>query len=164
MQILIPLGFNLGIFLLLHFVIGKYPTALPISKNPRREILEALGLWLMLAIAVTVALLIIPEGDLIDPSFQTVLLSSLALLPFWIAIPLVVVLRVNHRSSKDIGFRKPISRSVMIFVIVAWSLIGFLQFIDPEFSPLPVWLVVMSLYQPAFIEEFFFRGVIQGKL
>jgi hypothetical protein len=88
MQILIPLGFNLGIFLLLHFVIGKYAPRLPASKDSKREILEALGLWLLVAIAVTVALTLVPESELADPSFQTVLLINLALLPFWILIPL----------------------------------------------------------------------------
>jgi membrane protease YdiL (CAAX protease family) len=163
-QILIPLGFNLGIFLLLHFVIGKYPPRLPASKNSRREILEALGLWLIVAIAVTVALILVPESELADPSFQTVLLTNLALLPFWVLIPLVFVLRVNRWSLRDAGFRKPISPPVLIFAVLAWGLIGVLQFIDPEFSPLPAWLVAMSLYQPAFTEEFLFRGVVQGKL
>ena len=88
MQILIPLGFNLGIFLLLHFVIGRYPPRLPASKKPRREILEALGLWLIVVIAVNVALFLSPESELADPSFQTVLLTNLALLPFWVLIPL----------------------------------------------------------------------------
>jgi membrane protease YdiL (CAAX protease family) len=44
------------------------------------------------------------------------------------------------------------------------ALIGVLQFIDPGFESMPSWLVMMSLYQPAFTEEFLFRGVIQGKL
>ena len=71
---------------------------------------------------------------------------------------------MNKWTSKDLSFTKPISRSVMIFTLAVFAIIGVLQFIDPGFKPLPVWLVLMSLYQPALTEEFFFRGVIQGKL
>jgi membrane protease YdiL (CAAX protease family) len=53
---------------------------------------------------------------------------------------------------------------VSIFAIGIMVTISVLQFIDPAFKPLPGWLVIMSLYQPAFTEEFLFRGVIQGKL
>lgn len=164
MQILIFLGFNLAIFLLLHFVVGKYPDPLPASKEPRREILEALGLWAILSIAITIAVFIVPASELTVPTFQSALVGNLALSPFWILIPLFIVLRVNKWTSKDLGFTKPISRSVMIFTLAVFAIIGVLQFIDPGFKPLPVWLVLMSLYQPALTEEFFFRGVIQGKL
>lgn len=164
MQILIPLGINLGFLLLLHFLIGKYPAAAQRSDDPRKEIREAIGLWLLLVIAVTVAVFLVPEGELEDPSVQTVLLTNVLLSPFWIFIPLFVVVRTNGWGAGDLGFRRPLSRSVMIFAIVAWGAIGVLQFIDPGFAPLPAWLVLISLYQPAFTEEFFFRGVIQGKL
>jgi membrane protease YdiL (CAAX protease family) len=53
---------------------------------------------------------------------------------------------------------------VTIFSIAVIALIGIVSLFEPGFKPLPVWLVIMSLYQPAFTEEFFFRGVIQGKL
>lgn len=158
------MGLTLGIFLLLHFVIGRYPTPLPKSVNRSREIWEALALWGVLVIAITVAALLIPPSEFLKPTISVVGKTNLILSPFWILIPLFLVLRVNKWTSKDLGFSKPKSRSVLIFSIGIMALIGVLAFFVPKFEPLPVWLVLMSLYQPAFTEEFFFRGVIQGKL
>ena len=45
MLFFIQMGLTLGIFLLLHFVIGSYPQALQKSAKRRREIWEALALW-----------------------------------------------------------------------------------------------------------------------
>jgi membrane protease YdiL (CAAX protease family) len=160
----IRMGLTLGTFLILHFVIGKYPTPLPGSKDRRREIWEALVLWAILVIAITIAVLIIPQSELIAPTFRVVSITNLALFPFWIAIPLLFVLLVNKWTAKSMGFSMPRSRSVTIFSIAVMALIGILSFFEPGFEPLPVWLVLMSLYQPAFTEEFFFRGIIQGKL
>ncbi len=164
MNILIQVGINLGIFLLLRFVVGKYPDPLPKSKDRRREILESIGLWAAVSIALTVAVFIIPENELNNPTPQVVLKTNLLLSPFWVLIPLFVVLKINKWGAEDLGFIKPRSRSVTIFAIAIMVLLGILQFIDPGFRPMPSWLVVMSLYQPAFTEEFLFRGVIQGKL
>ena len=71
---------------------------------------------------------------------------------------------MNKWTAKDLGFSMPGSRSVTIFSIGVMALIGVVGFFEPGFKPLTAWFVLMSLYQPAFTEEFFFRGVIQGKL
>jgi membrane protease YdiL (CAAX protease family) len=160
----IQMGLTLGIFLLLHFVIGKYPTPLPRSIDRKREIWEALTLWGILVIAITIAALIIPQSEFLNPTFSVVGITNLILFPFWILIPLFVVLRVNKWILRDLGFQMPKSRSVLIFSFLGMAIIGTLALIEPDFEPLPAWLVLMSLYQPAFTEEFFFRGVIQGKL
>lgn len=164
MQILMLMGINLGIFLLLHFVIGRYPDPLPRSPDRRREILEAIGLWVIVVVAVTIAVLLIPDRELTNPSFGVVFKSNLLLSPFWIVFPLVVVLFRNKWSLMDLGFSRPRSMSVTIFAISIMVALGILQFIDPGFEPMPGWLAIMSVYQPAFTEEFLFRGVIQGKL
>ena len=54
----------------------------------------------------------------------------------------------------------------MIFAIALFGLAGLLPIIGEEVmpEPLPVPFVLLALYQPAFIEEFFFRGILQGKL
>jgi membrane protease YdiL (CAAX protease family) len=164
MLFIIQLGLTLGFSLLLHFVIGKYPTPLPRSRNRNREIWSVIVLWAILFISLTITVLVIPQSELIEPRFGVVAITNLALIPFWVLIPLFVVLRMNHWTAKDLGFSMPRSRSVTIFSISVMALIGALTFFEPGFKPLPVWLVFMSLYQPAFTEEFFFRGVIQGKL
>jgi membrane protease YdiL (CAAX protease family) len=164
MLFFIQMGLTLGIFLLLHFAIGSYPPPLPKSPNPRKEIWEALVLWGILAIAITTAAFFIPESEFLKLSFGVAAITNIALFPFWILLPLFVVLRVNNWGIKDLGFSKPKSRSVLVFSIGVSALIAILALFEPNFEPLPVWLLLMSLYQPAFTEEFFFRGVIQNKL
>ena len=78
----IQMGPTLGIFLLLHFAIGKYPTPLPKSADRRREIWQDLRLWAILVIAVTIAVLIIPQSELVAPTFKVVATTNLALSPF----------------------------------------------------------------------------------
>jgi membrane protease YdiL (CAAX protease family) len=164
MLFFIQMGLTLGAFLLLHFVIGSYSHQLPRSENRRREIWEALALWAALVIAITIAVVIIPQSQFIKPTFSVVVLTNLALSPFWILIPLIVVFRMNKWTVKDLGFRRPKSRLVLIFSIGVMALIGIPVLFEPDFKPLPLWILLMSLYQPAFTEEFFFRGVIQNKL
>jgi membrane protease YdiL (CAAX protease family) len=163
MLFFIQMGLTLGTFILLHFVIGSYPTPLPKSANRRREIWEALILWGILVIAITIAALLIPQSAFLKPTFSVVGITNLTLSPFWILIPLFVVFRVNKWTLKDLGFSRPKSRPVLFFSISVMALIGILDLFEPVFEPLPVWLLLMSLYQPAFTEELFFRGVIQGK-
>jgi membrane protease YdiL (CAAX protease family) len=163
MGILIPVGFFLVVFLLLRFVIGEFPAPFPESKDRRREIWEALGLWAILIVAVIIAFIALPESELSAPTFGVLLVVNLWLLPFWVLIPLFVVLRINKWTLRDLGFSMPRSRSVTIFALVVFVFAGMLPLLDSGFEPLPVWLVLLSLYQTAFTEEFFFRGVIQGK-
>jgi membrane protease YdiL (CAAX protease family) len=158
------IGVNLAMFLLLHYVIGRYPEPLPASKDRRGEIFEVLGLWVIVTTAVTLSVLIIPESELQAPTFGIVLKSNLLLSPFWVVIPLVVVLLRNKWSLRDLGFTVPRSSPVTIFAISVMVAIGILQTLDRNFEPIPGWLLIMSVYQPAFTEEFLFRGVIQGKL
>ena len=141
MLFIIQMGLTLGISLLLHFVIGKYPTPLPRSRNRKREIWVVIVLWAILSISLTITVLVIPQSELIEPTFGVVAITNLALIPFWVLIPLFVVLRMNHWTAKDLGFSMPRSRSVTIFSISVMALIGALTFFEPGFKPLPVWLV-----------------------
>ena len=163
-QFLMLVGINLSIFLLLHFVVGKYPESLPLSTSKKGQVIEAVGIWALVTLAVTIAALLIPESELRNPSFGIVLRSNLILSPFWLFIPLAIVLFKDKWSITALGFTLSQSRPVTLFSIGVMLIIGALQYIDPAFTPLPGWLVIMSAYQPAFTEEFLFRGVIQGKL
>lgn len=163
MGFLISAGFFLVVFLLLRFVIGDFPRPLPKSKDRSREIWEALGLWAILIVAVTTAVIAVPESEFTNPTFGGVLRVYLLLSPFWVVIPLFVVLRVSKWTLRDLGYAMPVSRSVTIFALVVFTFAGMVPLLDSGFEPLPVWLVLLSLYAPAFTEEFFFRGVIQGK-
>ena len=50
----------LAVVVILHFVMGKYPEPLPPSKNPKKEVWEAIVFSALVSIAVTVLLYIIP--------------------------------------------------------------------------------------------------------
>jgi len=97
----------LAVVVILHFVMGKYPEPLPPSKNPKKEVWEAIGFSALVSIAVTVLLYIIPAEEIINKSLRTEFLGSLALSPFIFVIPLLYVLRVDKWTSKDLGFTKP---------------------------------------------------------
>jgi len=67
---------------------------------------KRLGL-VLLSIAVTVMLYIIPAEAIINKSLWVEFLGSLGLSPFIFVISLIYVLRVDKRTSKDLGFTKP---------------------------------------------------------
>jgi len=80
-----------------------------------------------------------------------------------IVVPLLFVLLVKKWTAKDLGFSMPSARSVTIFAIAVFAFFGIIPiFLGQE--PLPVSNLLFSLYVTAFVEEFFFRAIIQGKL
>ena len=159
------MGFGLVFFLLLRFVIGKYPAPFPESKNRRREILETLGIWAIWMVGSTIVVLVTPPSVLSAPSPKFIASVSLVLLLPFVVIPALFVLRVNKWTAKDLGFAKPTSRSVTIATVVFFAVGGVLPLIlSDAYEPITVPHLLLALYAPAFSEEFIFRGIIQGKL
>jgi membrane protease YdiL (CAAX protease family) len=153
-----------GAVALLHFSLAKYPPPFKKSANPKREILEALGLWALLVVATTVALFSVPEEQITSPTVGFGLVVNLLLSPFWVFIPLYVVLRLNKWRWRELGFATPRSWLVTIFALLLFGYGGLHPlFTDPGREPLSAGLIVLALYQPAFTEELLFRGIIQGK-
>ena len=154
-----------GLLALLHFALGKYPRPLPASKDRRRELLEVLVLWALLVFATTIALFVIPEGEIVNPSFGGQLIGNLLLSPFWVVIPLYLVLRVSGWTWRELGFRAPRSAVVTAFALALFGYVG----LEPLFSgsdrePIAPGFLLLAVYQPVFTEELFFSGIIQGKL
>ena len=58
----------------------------------------------------------------------------------------------------------PRAWGVTIFALCFSGIGALLPLLNASFEAMPVWLVLMSLYQPGFIEEFFFRAAVQGNL
>ncbi len=165
MQFLIGLGINLGTFLLLHFVIGTYPEPLPVSGNRRKEILETIVIWAIMVIATTILIVVTPPSELAENSPSLVVTAILVLLLPYPLIPLVYVLRVNKWTLKDLGFSMPKAPSVTLFALLVFGFAGVAPlFIGPAREPIVVPHLLLALYMPAFVEEFFFRVIIQGKL
>ncbi len=162
MQIL-KLVITIVIFFVLHRWIGKYPTPLPLGKDRKREILETIALWVFSIVVVTMFMLSRTPEELAAPSNELWgLISLIQLVPF-IVVPLLFVLLVNKWTAKDLGFSMPSGRAVTIFAIALFAFLGIIPlFLGQE--PLPVSVLLWAIYVTAFVEEFFFRAIIQGKL
>ncbi len=150
-------------FYILHSWVGKYPTPLPLSKGRKREILETIALWVFSVVVITMFMLSRTPDELAAPSNELWgLISLIQLVPFIVG-PLLFVLLVNKWTAKDLGFSMPIARSVTIFAIAVYAFFGIIPlFFGME--PIPVSVLLWALYVTAFVEEFFFRAIIHGKL
>ena len=166
MEILIPIlipVIYLVIFFILHRWIGKYPTPLPLSKDRKREILETIALWVFSVVVVTMFLLSRTPDELAAPSNELWGLMSLVASVPYIVVPLLFVLLVKKWTAKDLGFSMPSARSVTIFAIAVFSFLGIIPIFLGQ-KPIPVSDLLWALYVTVFVEEFFFRAIIQGKL
>lgn len=160
---ILNVGVSLVIFFVLHRWIGKYPTPLPLSKDRRRGILETIALWVFSVVVTTMFLLSRTPEEMAAPSNELWGLMSLVASVPYIVVPLLFVLLVNKWTAKDLGFSMPSARSVTIFAIAVFAFIGIIP-IFLGIEALPVSHLLFSLYVTAFLEEFFFRVIIQGKL
>jgi len=162
MQIL-KLVITIVIFFVLHRWIGKYPTPLPLSKDRKREILETIALWVFSVVVASMFMVSRTPGELAAPSNELWgLISLIQLVPFIVG-PLLFVLLVNKWTAKDLGFSMPSGRAVTIYAIAVFAVIGIIP-IFLGIEPIPVSDLLWALYVTAFVEEFFFRAIIQGKL
>jgi len=145
-EYLIKMGFGLVAFLLLHFVIGKYPDPLPLSKNRRREILETLVIWAVMVVATTALIFWVPPDQLAAPTPRFVATALLVLFVPYPLLPVLFVLRVNKWTAKDLGFAMPRSRSVTIFAIVFFAIGGIVPFIiSSGFEPITAPHLLLAL-------------------
>ena len=151
------------IFFGAHRWIGKYPTPHPLSKSPKREILETVALWGISVVVLTIFLLSRSPSEMAAPSNELWgLMSLIASVPY-IVVPLLFVLLVNKWTTKDLGFSMPSGRSITIFAITVGAFLGIIPLFFGQ-EPLPVSNILFAIYVTAFVEEFFFRAIIQGKL
>ena len=156
----------IAIVLLLHFVIGKYPEPLPSSENRSREIIETLVMWAVAFVVVTIFLTTLSAEALANPTPGLIVQRILVGLPFELVVPLLFVIFVKKWTARDLGFSWPRATAVTIAAIALFGFAGLLPILGEEVmpEPLPVPFLLVALYQPAFIEEFLFRGIFQGKL
>jgi membrane protease YdiL (CAAX protease family) len=154
---------------LFHAKIGKYPEPLPKSKIPKRELREAGFLYVIYTISlICLALLFITfkptafsEPYSIEGTLAVIAIFSIT----GFLIPILFVIRVNKWTAKDLGITTDIQQprvfvaAVIIIIILLFGKNIFIS--DPE--PAPLLFLVLALYSNIFIEEFFFRGIIQSK-
>jgi membrane protease YdiL (CAAX protease family) len=161
----------IGVLLwLLHTKIGSYPAPLPKSAKPKQEFWEVMFLWGVAAIASLVMMAAVVPW--LNRTVTSPMLRQLAQVPFltlpYIVLPLFMVRRKGW-SIKDLGLSwRSQSQDVSIFAVVFGILSGSIAYITGQTV---VGLVsrhwgelLLLLYNNVFIEEFYFRGVIQATL
>ena len=65
---------------------------------------------------------------------------------------------------RDLGLILPRSWPMVVFALALFGLAGGLPLFGGTLDPMPWSFIAIAVYQPAFIEEFFFRVILQGKL
>lgn len=169
MEILV--GLTMAIFLPLaivaamHFWIGSYPRPYPWSPNKRREIIEVGLLWVFAMAVFAIFMQTLSPEDLQRPPTPSLMLSNFLymVVPFLI-LPLAFVIYVRKWNMRDLGFRLPRSWPMVAFAVALFALAGVSPLFEGKSEPLAWSLILFSIYQPAFIDEFFFRVILQGKL
>lgn len=161
-EIVIPLGF----VALMHFKLSSYPQPLPLEENKRKGIWETLIIWALLVIVTTAIIISGFVGINTEPTPSIMLQLILITAAPYVLIPVLYLRKVKKWTLQDFGFRKPVpnSRAVIIFAVIIFAFSGALPLLNSDFTPIPVLMIILALIQPAFYEEFFFRGIIQGNL
>ncbi|MFW9785304.1 MAG: CPBP family intramembrane glutamic endopeptidase [Candidatus Heimdallarchaeota archaeon] len=156
--------FLIVILLFLVKFIGKYPIPFQLSEKPKKEIKEIIFLWgiVFLYFSVSIFLLSPIFIQLIGDSFYIgVLLNTI----FILIIPLAFVIYVNKWNKADFGLTNKIeSPSIAIFSIISYLFLGIYCFFRLEQSEFYWYVLIILFYSNAFLEEFFFRAILQSKL
>jgi membrane protease YdiL (CAAX protease family) len=162
----LDIALPLGIVALLHFKLGKYPQPLPLEGNKLKGIWETLLIWILSFIVLTAIVFSSLAEKMADPTPGILLQFILITAVPYILIPVLYLRLVKKWTLQDFGFRKPVpnSRVIIIFGVILFAIAGSLPLFNSDYAPMPVLMVIFALWQPAFIEEFFFRGIIQGRL
>ena len=160
MMIFLPLA----VVAVMHRWIGSYPEPYPESNDKRRELVEVIVLWLLAGAASTFYIFRLSAADLESPTAAVQLGHvAYAIVPFLI-LPLAYVVLMKKWTLRDLGFVLPRSRTMVIFALLFFGLPDVLAAFGEPRDPLPWSFIAIALYQPGFIEEFFFRVILQGKL
>ena len=168
MDILINLGLNiglpLGIVAAMHFWIGSYPVPYAESSNKNRELYEVAIFWVLATIISSAFIFQVPIEQLKALSAEIILeFIAVTALPF-LFLPLAYVVIKQKWTRRDLGFVLPRSWPMVVFVIVLFGASEILPLFGGGRDPLAWSFIAIAAYQPAFIEEFFFRVILQGKL
>lgn len=163
----LEIGLPLVLVALLHFKIGTYPESMCIEGGANKGLWETLAIW-ALSVAVVTVIIFSGLGERMQVEQTPGLLVQFILITAvpYVLVPVSYLVLVNHWTLKDFGFRAPLpnSRAVIIFGVILFSVAGGSPLLNSNYVPIPALLLTFALYQPAFIEEFFFRGVVQGSL
>lgn len=147
--------------LLAHKKIGSYPSPLPKSENPGRELFEALILWLTVFVSITYIVLFGAESY---PSVE--ILGIRFSLHFFLVLllPFVAEVLIHRRGAKELGFRTPIEWKPAVALVGFGIFFGFFAFLFEGSVPTSMDKLIIGLLSPSFKEEWFYRSTLQSKL
>jgi CAAX protease family protein len=160
-----------GLVVLLDRDIDTYPPEFSRSTNPKRESAIILSLW-GVAIAFNALRQLVIEPYLATeinlPTVRELIYLPLVSLPF-LVVPLYLSLKIDKYSIADLGLtQKSRSLGVVIFAVAFGMISGVTSYWTGEtvvgISVQSIGAILLLLYNNAFIEEFFYRGVIQNRL
>jgi membrane protease YdiL (CAAX protease family) len=168
---LLYLAIFAGLAWLLDRDIDPYPPPLAPSQRPRHEVAVVLVLWGMAMGVNTLRMLLInPYLSVkgIHPAMRELIYLPMVTL-FFLAIPLYISLKMDHYSLPDLGLTwQKRSTNMVIFALVFGVVSGVVAFWTGRtvlgIQTPSVGALLLLIYNNAFIEEFFYRGVIQNRL
>lgn len=165
MQTILQLAFGaFGTILFIpiaHKKIGKYPTPLPRSKNPRRELFEAIIIWLIIFASISYVVLFGAE------SYPSIAIGGIKFsMHFFLVLltPFVVEVVIHRRSAKELGFAFPISWKPALALIGFGLFFGVFAFLFERPGPMRTKALMLGILSPSFKEEWFYRAILQSKL
>ncbi|MHA2338896.1 MAG: CPBP family intramembrane glutamic endopeptidase [Candidatus Hodarchaeales archaeon] len=167
---LIQLGPLLFLVWLIHKKVGEYPDPLPLSKHPRREIRDVFLFYIIALIFYVIITAVIfsvfssqitTDRYAIEPAIFLTLTLTLPLL----IIPFVYVRRVNSWNIEDMGLTTKVQNiNVIVVAIIGTLILNIVALMFGKPLPVPLLFLLLAMYFNIFLEEFFYRGVIQSKL
>ncbi|WP_148883309.1 CPBP family glutamic-type intramembrane protease [Thermococcus aciditolerans] len=147
--------------LLAHKKIGSYPSPLPKSENPTRELLEAVTIWLIVFASITYIVLFGAE------SYPSVEIGGIKFsLHFFLVLllPFVVEVVIHRRDARELGFRAPVAWKPAIALVGFGIFFGFFAFLFEGHVSISTEALIIGLLSPSFKEEWFYRATLQSKL
>jgi membrane protease YdiL (CAAX protease family) len=143
--------------------VGNYPSQLPPTEHPRRNLIEVVVYFLFTIIYLAFSIFILSPIfiALLGDSFYIGLILSTIIL-----FLLIIYVRYrDHWTSKDLGINSHVkSYSVAIVSISLYLLFGIYNFFRLEPLEMYWYILLLLFYSNAFLEEITFRGLIQTKL
>lgn len=160
-----------GLVWLLDRDIDPYPPPLTPSPRPRHEITVVIVLWGMAMGVNALRMLAINPyltATAVHPTVREMIYLPLVTL-FFLVIPLYISLKMDRYSLPDLGLRwQSRSTKMVIFALVFGAISGTVAFWTGQtvvgvLAP-SAGALLLLIYNNAFVEEFFYRCVIQNRL
>ncbi|KPU63361.1 hypothetical protein EP1X_03205 [Thermococcus sp. EP1] len=147
--------------LLAHKKIGSYPSPLPKSENPKRELLEAVTIWLIIFASITYIVLFGAE------SYPSIAIGGIKFsMHFFLVLllPFVVEVVIYKRGARELGFRSPIAWKPAAALVGFGMFFGFFAFLFEGSVSTSMDKLIIGFLSPSFKEEWFYRATLQSKL